>query len=151
VTGDLPAEYATPEARRRIALIASSFARLLGRPLVTADGDSIAALWEAPVAIVAHGTEPDPLFFFANRAALSAFAATSEQFIGMPSRLSAEAPLRDERQALLDQVAEHGFIDNYSGIRVRLSGERFRIEQALVWNLLDADGTRHGQAAAFAL
>jgi MEKHLA domain len=151
MSGELPAAYAAPEARRRIALVASSFEQLLGRPLVAANGDSIDALWRAPLAIVAHGTEPDPLFFFANRAALTAFAATSEQFIGMPSRLSAEAPQRDARQALLDQVRERGFIDNYSGIRVRLSGERFRIEQALVWNLLDADGIRHGQAAAFAV
>ena len=103
------------------------------------------------MAIVAHGTEPDPLFFFANRAALGAFAATTGQFIGMPSRLSAEVPQRDARQALLDQVAARGFIDNYSGIRVRLSGERFRIEKATVWNLLDMSGTRHGQAAAFAV
>jgi hypothetical protein len=98
---------------------------------------------------LAHGTECDPLFFFGNRAALAAFEATPAQFTGMPSRLSAEAPMQGERQALLDRVSAQGFIDDYTGIRISLTGRHFRIENAAVWNLLDAAGVRHGQAAAF--
>ena len=67
------------------------------------------------------------------------------------SRLSAEAPLRDERQALLDRVTRHGFIDDYAGIRISAKGRRFAIRQAIVWNLIAVDGTRHGQAAAFVM
>ena len=147
----VPPRFGRPEARERIALIASSYRRLLGKPLVPPSVDPVAALWHAPLAIVAHGTEPDPLFFFASRAALAAFAAPLDQFIGMPSRLSAEALDRAERQALLDRVSARGFIDDYAGMRVKLSGERFRIEEATVWNLIDAAGLRHGQAAAFAV
>ncbi|MFT4026575.1 MAG: MEKHLA domain-containing protein [Novosphingobium sp.] len=131
----------------RCALIAESFARLLGRPLAPPG----VALWEAPLAVVAHGTEPDPLFFFGNRAALAKFETTAERFVGMPSRLSAEAPLREERQALLDRVARHGFIDDYAGIRISVQGTRFPIRNAVVWNLIDAWGAVHGQAAAFAV
>lgn len=145
----VPEGYRTSDAAARIALISESFARLLGRPLVDDAGDMVASLWQAPRAIVAHGIEADPLFFFGNRAALGAFGARLDQFIGMPSRLSAEAPLREERQALLDRVSAKGFIDDYAGIRVRLDGTRFRIENAIVWNLIDADGKRHGQAAVF--
>lgn len=133
----------------RVALIAESFARLLGRPLAAADGTPAEALWAAPLAIVAHGTEADPLFFFANRAALVRFETTLDAFVGMPSRLSAEAPLREERQALLARVTRHGFIDDYAGIRISARGTRFPIRDAVVWNLLDAAGRRHGQAAAF--
>lgn len=147
----LPAAYATPHARARIALIAESFARLLGRPLVAGSGDVVAALWDAPAAIVAHGTEADPVFFFGNKAALQAFETNVEAFTAMPSRLSAEAPLRGERQALLDSVTAHGFIDDYAGIRISATGRRFRIENAVVWNLIDAAGARHGQAATFAV
>jgi hypothetical protein len=118
---------------------------LLGRPLVAPGGD----VWDAPQAIVAHGAEADPLFFFGNRAALEKFETTAEAFIGMPSRLSAEAPLREERQALLELVSRHGFIDDYAGIRISARGTRFRIENAVVWNLIDAAGARHGQAAMF--
>ena len=147
----IPPAYASPEMRARIALIAKSFARLLGRPLVSGDGDVVAALWEAQQAIVAHGTQADPVFFFGNRAALATFECPVEQFIVLPSRLSAEAPLRAERQALLDRVSAQGFIDDYAGVRISASGRRFRIEQAVVWNLIDAQGQRHGQAAMFAV
>lgn len=135
----------------RVALIAESFAHLLGRPLVASGGDVAAALWHAPLAIVAHGTEDDPLFFFGNQAALVRFETTVTQFVGMPSRHSAEAPLRDERKALLERVTRDGFIDDYAGIRISARGTRFPIRQAVVWNLIAADGARHGQAAAFAV
>lgn len=147
----VPPQFLAPEARERIALIAASFERLLGRALVEAADDAVQALWNAPLAVVAHGTEADPLFFFASRAALTAFDASLDQFIGMPSRLSAEAPDRAEREALLDQVNVQGFIEDYAGTRVKLTGERFRIEQATVWNLIDEAGARHGQAAVFAV
>lgn len=146
----VPAQFRQPDAAARIALIAESYARLLGRPLVADGDDPVAALWLTPAAIVAHGTEDDPLFFFGNAAALAAFETTLDDFVGMPSRLSAEAPLRDERQALLDRVARDGFIDDYAGVRISATGRRFRIAGAVVWNLVDAAGVRHGQAATFA-
>jgi len=147
----LPEIYRDSATAARIVLVAESFERLLGRRLVEPGPDPAAALWTAPLAVVAHGTEADPLFFFANRAALRAFEARIDQFIGMPSRLSAEAPDRAERQALLDRVTSHGFIDDYAGTRVTLAGRHFRIENAAVWNLVDAEGQVHGQAAAFAV
>ena len=147
---DLPQAYRDPATARKIALIAQSHAALLGHALVDgADDDPVAALWAAPLAILAHGTEADPRFFFGNRAALARFGMTAAQFIGLPSRLSAEAPLREERQALLDRVSRDGFIADYAGVRIAADGTRFRIEQATVWNLVDADGGVHGQAAAF--
>lgn len=82
--------------------------------------------------------------------ALERFELSVERFSGMPSRLSAEPLLRDERQALLARVTSHGFIDDYAGVRISASGRRFRIREATVWNLVDAGGVAHGQAAAFA-
>ena len=145
----LPPAYATPAMRQRLELIAESHRRLTGRDLVPPVADIALALWQAPVAIVAHGTEPDPIFFFGNRLALQRFEATVEQFTVMPSRLSAEPPAREQRQALLDRVRRDGWVDDYSGIRTTATGRRFRIEQALVWNLVDAAGQVHGQAASF--
>lgn len=149
---DLPDAFRQPGVAARIALIAQSHQRLLGRPLVARADDAALlslVLWEAPQVIVAHGREPDPLFFFGNRAALARFETTADQFVGMPSRLSAEAPLREERQALLERVARDGYIADYAGVRISARGRRFRIEQAVVWNLVDAGGAVHGQAAAF--
>jgi MEKHLA domain len=119
--------------------------------LVPANADPVAALWAAPQAVVAHGTEADPIFFFGNRAALDLFETAPEEFSVMPSRLSAEAPLRAERATFLARVAEHGFVDDYSGVRISAGGRRFTIHGGIVWNLVDAAGQIHGQAATFAV
>jgi hypothetical protein len=148
---ELPSAWREPEAAARIALIAESFERLLGRSLVPPGSDVLAALWEAPQAIVAHGTEADPIFFFGNRAALELFETTPEAFAAMPSRLSAEAPLRAEREALLARVAARGFAEGYGGMRISARGRRFFIRGAIIWNLVHADGRVDGQAATFAV
>jgi hypothetical protein len=46
-------------------------------------------------------------------------------------------------------VQQFGFIDDYSGIRISKTGQRFWIRNATVWNLIDMNGVRVGQAARF--
>lgn len=129
----------------RIALIASSFHRVTGRPLLAGGG----SLWSAPMVILAHGTQDDPIFFYANRMALALFETCAHDVVRMPSRYSAEAMERAERARFLDAVGARNFIADYAGVRISQRGARFRIEQAVVWNLLDGDGAIHGQAACF--
>jgi hypothetical protein len=107
------------------------------------------ALWNAPRAIVAHGTEEDPVFFYGNRLALQLFGMDFEEFTRLPSRLSAEPVAQEARIALLAKVAQQGFIDGYSGVRIAKDGTRFMIADTTVWNLLDEAGICHGQAATF--
>ncbi len=133
----------------RLALIAESHFRLTGRRLVDESADPANALWSAPAVIVAHDTASDPIFFFGNARALALFETIPENFTAMPSRLSAEAELREERARLMARVTRDGFIDDYSGIRISARGQRFRIHRATVWNLVDAAGHLHGQAATF--
>lgn len=131
-------------------LLADSYQRLLGKPLLAeTSGDPWAALWSAPRVIVAHGTQADPVFFYGNRLALQLFEMSFADFTRLPSRYSAEPLLREERARLLERVTRDGYIDDYAGIRIASSGRRFRIEQAVVWNLVDAEGRVHGQAATF--
>ena len=133
----------------RLALVVDSYRRLTGRPLVAPGGELVEALWRAPRVVVAHGTEADPLFFYGNRLALELFEMDAATFARLPSRCSAEPLARDERARLLARVSRDGFIDDYAGVRISASGKRFRIEQATVWNLVDAAGICHGQAATF--
>jgi hypothetical protein len=141
----------TEEALQRLHLVVSSYHRLTGQLLVDPRETNLwQACWTAPRVIVAHGTEADPIFFYGNQLALSLFELDFDAFTRLPSRYSAEPLLREEREALLARVREHGFIDDYAGVRVSSSGRRFRIERAVVWNLLDERGERHGQAATFA-
>jgi len=138
------------DRRRHIACIAESYRRLSGRPLVSPEDDPVEALWSAPLAIVAHGTDPDPVFFFGNRSALALFDMDFSAFTRLPSRLSAEPLLRDERASLLERVTRNGIIEDYGGVRISATGKRFRISNAAVWNVTDGSGTPVGQAAAFA-
>ena len=140
----------TPPTDPRLALIAESYQRLLGQALLPPGGDLAECMWLAPRVIVAHGTEADPVFFYGNRMALTAFDMSFAEFTRLPSRFSAEPLAREERARLLARVSRDGYIDDYAGVRISASGQRFRIEQAVVWNLVDAAGKHHGQAATFA-
>lgn len=137
---------------RHARLLLESFQRLTGRPLLpeaASASDTARALYHAPFVVLSHGVEADPRFNYANLAAQRLFEMDWEAMIGLPSRYSAEAPERGERERLLAQVAAQGYIDDYAGVRVARSGRRFRIEAATVWNLADAAGRPQGQAAAF--
>jgi PAS domain-containing protein len=130
-------------------LLTASYARLVRQPLVS-DGHEAAWLYnEAPFVVLAHNTEPDPRFIYANNAAQACFEYSWDEFIGLPSRLSAEAPNRTDRQRLLDEVARNGFTMGYRGERIAKSGRRFWIEDGIVWQLIDAGGILRGQAATF--
>jgi PAS domain-containing protein len=132
-------------------LLARSYLRLTGHSLIPdrmTDVQAASWLYEvAPFAVLAHNTLPDPLFVYGNRAAQRLFEYDWDELLTLPSRLSAEAPDRDERQRFLEQVEKHGFVTGYRGVRISKSGKRFRIENATVWQLLDGKGSCHGQAA----
>lgn len=134
-----------------VARLARSHFRWTGRELFPGvrPGDLAPVAWEAPRILVSHGTQADPVLNFGNRAALTLWDMSWDEFTRTPSRLTAEAPERDERARLMAQVTEHGFIANYAGIRVSRSGRRFRIHSATVWNILDENGQAAGQAATF--
>ncbi|WP_113698964.1 MEKHLA domain-containing protein [Nonomuraea lactucae] len=141
----------TPTDVRFANLLMDSFGRIVGSSLLPAGVDERdVSRWlyeDAPFVLLAHDTSADPLFVYANRTAQRCFEYSWDEIVGMPSRLSAEAPNREERQRLLDGVRRHGYVDDYRGLRIARSGRRFWIDEAIVWNLVDDEGTRHGQAA----
>ncbi|MFT3735007.1 MAG: MEKHLA domain-containing protein [Rhodocyclaceae bacterium] len=86
--------------------------------------------------------------FYANAATLRCFGFARDEFLGMPSRLSAEAPRREEREALLADVRRQGYASGYRGLRIGKQGQHFWIEDVTVWNLVE-NGERVGQAATY--
>ena len=137
-----------------IDLLRRSLRALTGRDLIAGDPsreEAAEQIYRASFAVLSHDTAPDPVLTYANRCALDLFELTWDQLVGMPSRLTAEAPDRDERARLLDRVTAQGYIDDYAGVRVSRSGRRFRIEAATVWNLTDGEAGCQGQAATFAV
>lgn len=129
-----------------------SYARWLGAelsPRVGTPAEQALALFEAPFVVVSHDTSPDPVLNYGNRTALGLWEMDVETLRQTPSRLTAEPLHREERARLMERTTREGFVDDYQGIRISRTGRRFRIERAIVWNLLDEQGTYCGQAATF--
>ncbi len=129
-----------------------SFVRLLGRELVDRSGTHQEQAWrlyEAAFVVVSADASADPLLTYGNRTALGLWEMDVDTLLATPARHTAEPMHRDERQQLLDRTRAQGFVDDYAGIRISATGKRFRIEQAIVWNLLDEAGSYCGQAATF--
>lgn len=138
---------------RHIAVLRDSYRHWTRRELAPPGMDDKAAaryLYAAPFALLSHDTAREPVFNYANQTALNLFAMGWEELTSLPSRLSAEPVLQDERQRLLEEVTLKGYIDHYEGIRIGRHGRRFSIHNAVVWNLTDRHGEGHlGQAAMF--
>jgi hypothetical protein len=145
----MPMQKADPEF---FALLVSSYRRMTGKEPEFLQGGEASADWlyaHSPYAVLAHDTAQLPLFVYANRTAQACFEYAWDEIVGLPSHLSAEPQDRAERQRLLDQVAQRGYAAGYAGVRIAKSGRRFRIEDGVVWQLIDADGVLRGQAASF--
>ena len=134
-----------------VHLLLDSYRRLLKQPLLEGSDQSSLGqqVFAADFALLSHNTDSDPLFNYANRTALDLFELSWGEFIGMPSRFSAEPVNRQERERLLAEVTAKGFIDNYAGVRIAKSGKRFMIQRAVVWNVYDSRQNFYGQAAYF--
>ena len=106
-------------------------------------------MFDSSFVVASHGMQDDPLLNYGNRTALNLWEMSWEELTSTPSRLTAEPPNQDERAQMLQRAAQHGYIDDYRGIRISKTGKRFLVEQAIVWNVVDDQGHKHGQAATF--
>jgi hypothetical protein len=132
--------------------IRNSYRRLLLKELIPEiQTDELFArqLFHAPFAVVSHNTASDPVFNYANLKALELFELSWEDFIRLPSRMSAEPINQAGREQLLAEVTGQGYIDHYEGVRISSTGKRFLIRNAIVWNLMDKNNSYKGQAACF--
>lgn len=145
--------WAQPHMMAWSQCLLDSFHRWTGRELLPRDGspeDQARALFRAPFVVVSHGREADPVLNYGNRAALDLWEMTWEQLTRTPSRLTAEPMNREERARMLAVAAAQGYFAGYRGVRISATGKRFLVEDATVWNVVDASGLLIGQAATFA-
>ena len=137
---------------QHVELLLNSFSFLVGRELVLRNRtreEQSRCLFNAPFVVVSHGTESDPILNYGNEKALCLWEMAWEDFVQTPSRKTAEPVHRNERAQLLERTLKNGYIDDYSGIRVSKTGKRFKIDQAIIWNVTDENGHYYGQAATF--
>ena len=131
-------------------LLITSYEKATGRKLLDPEpppGKEAEALFEAPFALLSHGTEPDPILQYGNRTALRLWEMDWDAFTSMPSRLTAEQAERDERERLLNDARTKGYSDGYRGVRISAGGRRFEIIDAVIWSVVDENGVYRGQAA----
>ena len=125
-----------------------------GRHLIAPCGDAereARQLFEAPFVVVSGGTQEDQILNYGNTAAMGLWEMDWDTLTRTPSRFTAEPMHRDARAEFLQRVREHGFVDDYSGIRISSTGRRFHIPRATVWNVIDEAGHYAGQAATFSV
>jgi len=135
-------------------LLAESYRRWTGEEMLhglstLSDKAAAEAIDQAPFGLVAHGTQADPIFCYGNQMALALFEMSWDEFTAMPSRLSAPpaADMQDDRNRLMAEALKKGYVENYHGVRISKMGRRFEITDTILWNVVDAQGNRHGQAA----
>lgn len=132
-------------------LLIDSHLRVVGRTLVPPEVPEHAAMeWlyhHAPFGLLAHDIGEDPRFVYGNRRAQSIFGYSWEELTALPSRLSAAAPERSEREAFLRKVKLDGYVSDYRGERITKDGRRFWISDVTVWQLVDENQVLLGQAA----
>jgi len=154
----MPTTWTDDELRTRARWLLNSYRHWAGEDLIElpgggGGGDDDArrarALFEAPLAVLAHDTRPDPLCVYANAAALAAFELTLSEAASFATSRTVEPAAREERSAALARAAEAGLLSGYRGMRVSTTGRRFQIEDGRIWTVLDDDGRRVGLAASF--
>lgn len=147
------APWTADELRTRAGWILRSYRKWSGEDLIAIgpDGEDgqARALFDAPIGVLAHDRRDDPLCVYANAAALAAFELDLADAPAFPTRRTAEPDARAERSVALAGADEVGLVRGYSGIRVSTTGRRFRLNDGRIWTVLDDDGERVGQAAAF--
>ena len=133
-------------------LLLDSHKKLLGSELIPRRGtpeEQAKALFFTPFVVASHGRESDPIYNYGNQVLLDLWERDWEDLLKMPSRLSAEPILQEERQKILEATATQGYLKDYQCLRISRTGKRYKIADVTLWNILDQSGNYCGQAATF--
>lgn len=130
-------------------LLAHSFLKTTGLILcdLSTGTEVVQYLYNAPFALVSHGVEEDPIFNYGNVKAQELWEMSWNEFVKMPSRSSAGILEQKDRDALLREAKEKGYVGQYFGMRISKSGKIFEIQDTVLWTLYDENNVYKGQAA----
>lgn len=141
-----------PQVVKWVQIILDSYRKFLGKELIQRSGDALKDsenLFHANFVVFSHNNDPDPLYNYANKKGLQLWEMNWEELLKTPSRTTTEPLLREERERLLQQTVEKGFVSNFEGIRISKTGKKYHIKDITLWNLIDEKGEFRGQAATF--
>jgi MEKHLA domain len=145
--------WTDPQTIHWTQILLDSYRQLVGCELLDRSSSLVEQsrlLYLAPFVVVSHDTQADPMFNYGNQVALDLWEIDWVTLLQTHSKATAEPVNRAIRQEMLAQAHSQGLIQNYQGVRISTSGQRFAIDRATIWNLTDAVGQPCGQAATFA-
>lgn len=147
----MTAPWTSSSTIAHVQILLDSFRHWLGQDLIPRSTPLTDAeqLFQASFAVLSHGTQSDPILNYGNATALQLWEMEWDALTQMPSRLTAEPELQQARSQQLALAAQNGYVTNFEGVRISKTGQRFLIQQATLWKLLDAEGNPYGQAATF--
>lgn len=128
-------------------LLISSFQKVTGRSLLSEATSK--SLYDCPDVVLSHNANADPILTYGNLAAQSLWQLSWDQLTQLPSRKTAEPAHQAQRTEMFQHMRKYGFYENYRGIRISATGQRFEIRNATIWTLTDAFGHHIGEAATF--
>lgn len=99
--------------------------------------------------VLSHGTQPDPIFNYGNKASLELFGYKIEELCRTASRLSTVPELMNDRDTLIQDIETRGYGYIADAVRVKYDGELFVIDSILVWTVFDEADKRIGLAAVY--
>ena len=149
----MPDYWQQPEVITWTQLLLNSYEQLLGKSLIERTGnptEEAEKLFFAPLMLLSHDNQANPLLNYGNQTALNLWEMDWETLIKTPSRQTVADPdtqEQEQRQQMLKQVQEHGYMTNYQGIRVTYKGKRMKITNVTVWNIIDQNHSYCGQGA----
>ena len=100
--------------QRHTQLLLQSYQHWTRVPLITPSADWVRDLMNFAYPIASHIAGDDPQFNYANRAALALFKMRDDEFLGMPSRYSAEPMLRAVPGGHLCGCGARGCFEQYA-------------------------------------
>ena len=106
-SAQVDSSWQTDFAVAQTQMLAHSLKHLTGRDLLPGNfpaAELAEKTFHAPFVLVSHGTQADPVLNYGNAAALALWEMSWDEFTRTPSRLTAEAPNREERARLLAAV-----------------------------------------------
>ncbi len=140
----------TPETQHLCIHLSDSYEKFSESPILNTQPENLPqALYSADFILLAHDTQKDPVFSFANLTAQKLWEMDWDEFTSTPSRLSAPENMRAERQTLLDAASDRNIISGFKGIRISKSGKLFYIKNVTLWNIFNNQNLLIGQAAIF--
>jgi hypothetical protein len=131
-----------------IKRVAGSFMRVTGAPLLQSQTPGQGA-WLGDFALLTHRGDDDGTLNYGNQFALNLWECGWEDFIGLPSAVTAPPEDRPSRAVAMQKVAQDNFVRGYSGRRISRKGRLFIIEDGIIWRLLDETGEAFGIGAWF--